>query len=200
MAISLPKFHPSSLIYQHPFIFIITISFLCNFTTAETHSFGRIISPSTLGLNKPQKLSHLRFYFHDIVDGPNQSAFRVAAAPSTNNSPTGFGAVVVMDDALTELPEMGSKVVGRAQGMYALASRSEVGLLMVLNFAFTEGKYNGSNLSVLGRNAANSAVREMPVVGGSGLFRFANGYAQARTHHSTTVEDVVEYNVFVFHY
>ncbi|XP_057425224.1 dirigent protein 22-like [Lotus japonicus] len=186
----------------NPFIFIMTIFFLSHFTTAaETHTFGRTISPATLGLtNKPQKLSHLRFFFHDIIGGPNQTAFRIVEAPATVKSPTRFGAVVMMDNPLTELPELGSKVVGRAQGMYASASMDELGYLMVLNFAFTEGKYNGSNLSVLGRNRVFSAVREMPVVGGSGLFRFAHGYAQARTHFLGELEAVVEYNVYVFHY
>ncbi|MBA0861137.1 hypothetical protein Goshw_024836, partial [Gossypium schwendimanii] len=54
--------------------------------------------------------------------------------------------------------------------------------LMAYNFAFIEGKYNGSNLSVLGRNPVFSAVREMPVIGGSGVFRFARGDAGAKTH------------------
>ncbi|CAN1772854.1 Dirigent protein 22 [Linum perenne] len=60
---------------------------------------------------------------------------------------------------------------------------------MVFNFAFKEGKYNGSNLSVLGRNR-------------SGVFRFARGYAQARTHwiDLKSGDAVVEYNVYVFHY
>ncbi|CAI0402721.1 unnamed protein product [Linum tenue] len=73
---------------------------------------------------------------------------------------------------------------------------------MLFNFAFTEGKYNGSNLSVLGRNGVLSEVREMPVVGGSGLLRFARGYAQARTQERdvNTGDAVVEYNVYVFHY
>ena len=73
---------------------------------------------------------------------------------------------------------------------------------MVLNYAFVEGKYNGSNLSILGRNSALSEVREMPIVGGSGLFRFARGYAQARTHtiDFKTGDAVVEYNVYVLHY
>ncbi|RVX09726.1 Dirigent protein 20 [Vitis vinifera] len=36
-----------------------------------------------------------------------------------------------------------SKLVGRAQEMYASASQKELGLLMVMNFAFREGQYNG---------------------------------------------------------
>lgn len=107
-----------------------------------------------------------------------------------------------MDDPLTFGPEPTSKLVGRAQGIYASASQSELGFLMVLNYVFLEGKYNGSTLSILGHNAALSEVREMPIVGGSGVFRFARGYAQAKT--STfdfkTGDAVVEYNVYVFHY
>lgn len=108
----------------------------------------------------------------------------------------------MMDDALTVAPEPNSKVEGRAQGIYASASQSELGFLMVLTFAFTEGKYNGSALSVLGRNTIESEAREMPIVGGSGLFRWARGYAQAHTHtvNFETGDAVVEYNVYVFHY
>ena len=107
-----------------------------------------------------------------------------------------------MDDPLTVQPELGSKRVGKAQGTYTSASQSEFGLLMVLNFVFTEGKYNGSSLSVLGRNAVAAAAREMPIVGGSGLFRLARGYALARTYtfNTTTLDAVVEYDVYVFHY
>lgn len=108
----------------------------------------------------------------------------------------------MIDDPLTMGPESSSKVVGRAQGFYASASQSEAGLLMVMNFAFMEGKYNGSTLSVLGRNAVFSEVREMPIVGGNGAFRFARGYAQAKTHtfNLKTGDAIVEYNVYVYHY
>nr|CAN61168.1 hypothetical protein VITISV_038109 [Vitis vinifera] len=148
---------------------------------------------------KEEKLSHLHFYFHDIISGPKPTAVRVAEAAMTNKSATMFGAVLMMDDPLTVGPEPSSKLVGRAQGIYASASQEEMGLLMVLNFAFMEGKYNGSTLSVLGRNTIFSKVREMPIVGGSGLFRFARGYAQARTR-TFNLDVVVEYNVYVFHY
>ncbi|KAK6933883.1 Dirigent protein [Dillenia turbinata] len=44
-------------------------------------------------------------------------------------------------------------------------------LLMEMNFAFTEGKYNGSSISILGRNPVFNDVRATPTVGGIGLFR-----------------------------
>lgn len=179
--------------------FIIFFIILIISTFAIAGQFSEVLAPEKLGL-KREKLTHLHFYFHDIVSGTNPSAVRVAQAASTKASQTAFGAVNVMDDALTEAPELNSKVVGRAQGIYASASQSEVGLLMVLNFAFTEGEFNGSALSVLGRNTVFSKVREFPIIGGSGVFRFACGYAQAKTHTlNNTGDAVVEYNVYVFH-
>ncbi|KAJ4977900.1 hypothetical protein NE237_008680 [Protea cynaroides] len=167
----------------------------------SNHGFSRTLSLKSKQL-KREKMSHLHFYFHDIVGGRNPTAIRVAEAPSTKTSATGFGIVTMMDDPLTERPEATSKVVGRAQGIYASASQSEVAFLMTLNFAFMEGKYNGSTLSILGRNTVFSEVREMPVVGGSGLFRFARGYALAKTNwfNITSGDAVVEYNVYVIHY
>ncbi|KAF8411950.1 hypothetical protein HHK36_004508 [Tetracentron sinense] len=165
------------------------------------HGFYRSLSPEKMGLKK-EKLSHLHFYLHDIVSGSNPTAIRVAAAPTTNSSATSFGFVAMMDDPLTEGPEPNSTLVGKAQGFYGSASQNEYGLLMVLNFVFMEGKYNGSTLSVLGRNKPYSKVREMPIVGGSGLFRFARGYAQAQNHlfNLTTGDAIVQYNVYVLHY
>ncbi|KAK8498494.1 hypothetical protein V6N13_025084 [Hibiscus sabdariffa] len=184
------------------FFFLFALFFLSfNLASAKSNGFSNILSPKKLGL-KREKLSHLHFYFHDIVSGRNPTAIRVASAALTNKSETGFGAVVMVDDPLTETPERNSKLVGKAQGIYASAAQHEVGLLMVMNLAFMEGKYNGSSLSLLGRNTVLSTVREMPIVGGSGLFRFARGYAQAKTHTADfkTGDAVVEYNVYVFHY
>ncbi|KAL9150644.1 hypothetical protein ABFS82_11G002500 [Erythranthe guttata] len=164
--------------------------------------FSRELSNEEIMGLKTEKLSHLHFYFHDIVSGRHPTAFRVAESAVTNSSATGFGFMVMIDDPLTLGPNMTSKIVGRAQGIYASADLNNFGLLMVLNYVFTEGKFNGSTLSILGRNAVSSAVREMPIVGGSGVFRFARGYAQARTHQLNfkTGDAVVEYNVYVFHY
>ncbi|XP_010912513.1 dirigent protein 22-like [Elaeis guineensis] len=166
----------------------------------EHYSFLLSQKPATPRVR--QKLSHLRLFWHDLVSGPDPTAVRVAQAASANKSATGFGTLVMIDDALTVGPEPTSKLVGRAQGFFALASKEEKALLMSMNFAFIEGKYNGSTVTILGRNAVFSEVREMPVIGGSGLFRMAQGYAQARTHsfNPKTHDAVVEYNVFVMHY
>lgn len=92
--------------------------------------------------------------------------------------------------------------MGRSQGLYAAASQEEAGLLMVMNFVLLEGKYNGSTITILGRNRVVSKVREMPVIGGSGLFRYARGYVEASTYsfNQTSGDAVVEYNVYVLHY
>ncbi|XP_062173184.1 dirigent protein 22-like [Alnus glutinosa] len=165
----------------------------------EDEGFSRSLDRKLLGLKK-EKLSHFRFYWHDIVSGRNPSA--VMVVPPASNTSTGFGLVSMIDDPLTLGPKLSSKMVGRAQGFYASASQQELSLLMVMNFAFIEGKYNGSTISVLGRNAVFSTVREMPVIGGSGLFRFARGYVQASTHSLDikTGDATVEYNVYVLHY
>ncbi|KAL7596981.1 dirigent protein 22 [Lactuca sativa] len=181
---------------------IFSVLLLSFFLTVESQKFSRNLSQRSLGLRK-QKLSHFRFYFHDIVSGPNATAIRIVEATRTNRTAaTGFGDISMIDNPLTIGPERNSRLVGRAQGMYTSASINEMGLLMVMNYVFVEGKYNGSTLSIVGRNPVMSPVREMPVIGGSGLFRFARGYAEASTHtfNMSNGDAVVEFNVYVFHY
>jgi hypothetical protein len=151
---------------------------------------------------KKEQLSNFNFFFHDILSGRNPTAVPIVPPPS-NTSKTGFGSIVMIDDPLTLGPELSSKTIGKAQGFYGSASQEEFALLMVMNFAFTEGKYNGSTLSIFGRNpGATSKVREFPVIGGSGLFRFARGYALATTHelNLTSGDAIIEYNLYVLHY
>jgi hypothetical protein len=169
--------------------------------TGENHGFARKLDRRLVGLNKKEKLTHIRFYWHDILSGRKPSAVQIVP-PVANASATFFGAINIIDDPLTLGPNLSSKLIGRAQGFYALASQEEVGLLMAMNFAFIDGKYNGSTVTVLGRNPVFSKVREMPVIGGSGLFRFARGYVQIKTYdlNSTTRDATVEYNVYVLHY
>ncbi|CAH2053796.1 unnamed protein product [Thlaspi arvense] len=150
--------------------------------------------------HKEEKLTHLRVYWHDILSGRNPSSIMIQ--PSVSNSSNAFGSITMMDNALTSDVPINSTVVGQAQGFYAGAAQRELGFLMAMNFAFTTGKYNGSTITILGRNTVFSTVREMPVVGGSGIFGFARGYVEARTKwfDQKSGDATVEYNCYVLHY
>uniref|UniRef100_A0A3Q7IHL3 Dirigent protein n=1 Tax=Solanum lycopersicum TaxID=4081 RepID=A0A3Q7IHL3_SOLLC len=66
-----------------------------------------------------------------------------------------------------------STIVDRAQGIYGSADQDSGALLMTLNFC-----YNGSTLSIIGRNAFQN-YREMPIVG---VFQLAQGITNGKTY------------------
>ncbi|CAO2147994.1 unnamed protein product [Urochloa humidicola] len=147
--------------------------------------------------------THIHFFFHDTVSGKSPTSVRVVDPPSSSSSSpmSFFGMVNVMDDPLTEGPEQDSAAVGRAQGLYMGSDQAKLGFFQAMNLVFTSGEHNGSTLALLGRNCPLDAVRELTVVGGTGAFRFARGYAQLRTHwlDFSTGDATVEYDVYVMH-
>lgn len=152
--------------------------------------------------NMTPKHTHIQFYLHDLLSGTNPTVMRVAQSNITSTSPTNFGFIAMADDKLTTGPEPNSTIIGRAQGFYGSACLEEAGLIMTMNLVFTGPDYNGSTLSLLGRNAVFHPYREMPIVGGSGVFRLAKGVATAKTYqfNLTSGDAIVEYNVNVIHY
>ncbi|KAF8019835.1 hypothetical protein BT93_G0509 [Corymbia citriodora subsp. variegata] len=161
-----------------------------------------LTAKSELLTSKPEKLTRFRVYVQDKIAGSNATVAMVAQAATTNQSAASFGLVTVFDDPLTVGPERSSKNVGMVQGMTAFASQSEVALSMSMNFVFTKGKYNRSSLTVVGRNVLSLKVREMPIVGGTGLFRLAWGYVETSTY-SLDLKNgvaVLVYDFSVYHY
>ncbi|GAB2218332.1 hypothetical protein Droror1_Dr00001552 [Drosera rotundifolia] len=153
-------------------------------------------APATL---PSQKLTKFTVYWHDILSGRNPTSIPIIT-PRNNSS--SFGQVQMIDNPLTSSPSPRSTLLGRAQGFYASASKEEVALLMSMNFVFKTGKYNGSTITVMGRNEVLRDVREMAVIGGTGKFRFATGWVEARTKRLDfkTGDAVVEYRCSVLHY
>ncbi|XP_014495544.1 dirigent protein 2 [Vigna radiata var. radiata] len=177
----------------------LNLSLLISLVTA---TYYQSLAPTLMGFRE-DKFTHLHFFFHDVVTGPNPSMVIVAEPNGKAKDALPFGTVVAMDDPLTAGPEPNSKLVGKAQGIYTSISQAEMGLMMVMTMAFTDGDFNGSSISVLARNMIMSEpVREMAIVGGTGAFRFARGYAQARFHSVdfSKGDAIVEYDVFVNHY
>ncbi|XP_004296168.1 PREDICTED: dirigent protein 19-like [Fragaria vesca subsp. vesca] len=176
-------------------------SFSMILVCAEDYEFVKSVNPKFLGLKK-EKLTHIRLYWHDVVDGSNPSAVTIVQPPS-NSSKTRFGLIRMFDNALTQGPDPSSKLLGRAQGFYGFASQEDITLLLSQNFAFVHGKYNGSTITLMGINSIFNKVRELSVIGGSGLFRFARGYALVTTQSfnaSKSEDAIVEYNIYVLHY
>ncbi|KAL2937176.1 Dirigent protein 23 [Bienertia sinuspersici] len=144
----------------------------------------------------------LQFYFHDIVTGDPPSVALIAQPKDANQSTSStFGSLFMADDALTVSPDPNSKLVGRAQGLLGSAAQEEQSLIMGLSFGFVDGVYNGSTVVIFGQNSVMNPVREFPVVGGTGVFRMARGYAIAQTYSAdlTTFNAIVRYIVTVFH-
>ncbi|XP_061350108.1 dirigent protein 21-like [Gastrolobium bilobum] len=184
----------------HSFYFLLSLTLISTHLTTIHGVFSEqshIKLPSDQYLT--EKLTHLHFYYHDIRNDKNPTIVQII--PTPKGVPNGFGSTFVMDDAMTEGPELSSKHVGRAQGLFGLSSLQDLGMTMLTNFVFTEDIYAGSTLSMLGRNPISEENREMPIVGGTGVFRFARGYAIANSVNSVSTPEhfVVEYNVTVYH-
>ncbi|XP_028059374.1 dirigent protein 19-like [Camellia sinensis] len=112
-----------------------------------------------------------------------------------------FGSIYMVDNPLTVTPALNSTVMGRAQGIYGMSSQhDELSLLMTLTYNFITSPYNGSSFSVVGRNPIANEVREMPVIGGTGMFRLARGYCLAKTYSTNQMDAIIGYNVTLLHY
>ncbi|KAG5060528.1 hypothetical protein AAZX31_01G116100 [Glycine max] len=183
---------------------ILSLLVSCNtliYANAEDTGFVGSLDHKALGLKKKDKVSHFRFYFHETFTGSNATTVFVVPPLPQYSSTSSFGAIGVMDNVLTAGPERTSKVVGRVEALAAATSQTEFNLLIFFNFILTQGKYNGSTITVLGRNRISLKVREIPVVGGTGVFRFATGYAETNTiFFDPQTRSTIEYNIYVSHY
>ncbi|KAL3613969.1 hypothetical protein CASFOL_042043 [Castilleja foliolosa] len=146
-----------------------------------------------------EKVVKLHFYVQDVLGGDSPTVYEVARASITSDSPSSFGQVRVLDDLLTTKPDKNSTRIGRIQGLITSADLETTALAMNLNFVFTSGEYDGSTISILGRNQIMNPERELAVVGGTGTFRFARGYAITRlySYDVETSYGVLEYTLYV---
>lgn len=146
-----------------------------------------------------EQATELHFYVHDVRSGPNATLYGVASASITDTSPTSFGRINVFDDRVTSAPEIDSPEVARAQGTTTSADLEVQAFTMNLNFFLKAGEFNGSTVSIVGRNQFADAQRELTVAGGAGAFRYARGYAITSTysHDDATNYSVLEYTVYL---
>lgn len=139
------------------------------------------------------------FYLHDNLSGSNVTAVPVAGLNGSSSNAGKFGTLVTISDVITRRPEISESdsdnIIGRAQGMY-VDTNPVTGLdfLMVFTLIFEDKMYRGSTLEFQGTDRFSQPRREFAVVGGTGKFRFARGYAVANTESLSGVNAIIKFN------
>ncbi|WOL05563.1 dirigent protein 2-like [Canna indica] len=154
--------------------------------------FLLLLLPMSITLVAAADDIHLHFFFHEKVAGtPNATSIAVV-------DKGGFGTLKVYDNALRVTAELDSAIIGRGQGMGAYSTLTSVGgALTVMNLVFTAGEYSGSTLALMGVFTMGS-VSERSIVGGSGQFRLARGYALTKVVSPTgATTTVAEFDVYL---
>lgn len=177
------------------FLFFLLVGVLVSLPApAQAHGLGK------------EKVTHLHFYLHDVISGDKPTAVQIAQPNVTLGvqSATPFGTVFAINDPITSLPVINpTTIVGDAQGIYVSTGLEKLGLVMMVDFGFTHGKFNGSSFSVMSRNPVMEGTgREVAVVGGRGKFRFGRGSARLTTYYLNPAngDAIIEFNVTILHY
>ncbi|KAL2239517.1 dirigent protein 10 [Sesamum indicum] len=113
-----------------------------------------------------------------------------------------FGTMTVFDDELTEGHELGSGLVGKAQGFYISSSEDGTSQTMAFTVMFTSGSYADS-LSFFGVHRTAVAESHLAVMGGTGKYVNAKGFATVKTfpaanqHETDGVETLLQITVIL---
>ena len=113
----------------------------------------------------------------------------------------------MVDDELTESHELGSAVMGRAQGFYLASSLDGTSQTVALTALFHGGGHDHvveDSISFFGVHRTATGESPIAVVGGTGKYENAKGYATVETiHHQedqhTTdgVDTLIHFSVYL---
>ncbi|XP_059660615.1 dirigent protein 25-like [Cornus florida] len=95
-----------------------------------------------------------------------------------------FGTMTVFDDELTEGHELGSGLVGKAQGFYVASSEDGSSQAMAFTAMFVSGSYVDS-LSFFGVHRTAASESQLAIMGGTGKYVNAKGFATVKTFPAT---------------
>ncbi|KAL8091326.1 hypothetical protein AgCh_040430 [Apium graveolens] len=87
-----------------------------------------------------------------------------------------FGTMTVIDDELTEGHELGSRLLGKAQGFYVFSSGDGNCQTMAITTMFKDGGYSDS-LSFFGVHRTVVSESQLAIMGGTGKYVNAKGFA-----------------------
>lgn len=126
-----------------------------------------------------------------------------------------FGSLTVFDDELTEGQELGSAVIGKAQGFYLASSLDGTSQTIAVTVLLSHGGGGAGGqqhhdqtvvedaISFFGVHRTASHESQIAVVGGIGKYENAKGYAtlgslhQEDQHTTDGVDTILEFSVYL---
>ncbi|KAI4384455.1 hypothetical protein MLD38_002610 [Melastoma candidum] len=142
---------------------------------------------------------------NNVVSGGNNQPFVTAGVlPSgATLEKLMFGSITVFDDELTEGHELGSAVVGRAQGFYLASSLDGTSQTIAITAILHGGDHGvDDSISFFGVHRTASPDSQIAIVGGTGKYEHAKGYASVVTlpiedqHTTDGVDTIAEFTVY----
>ncbi|GLT66910.1 hypothetical protein SLA2020_392500 [Shorea laevis] len=149
---------------------------------------------------------------NNVLNNQNQPFVTAGQLPTGSLQRLMFGTITVIDDELTEGHELGSAVIGRAQGFYLASSIDGTSQTIALTVLLHGGETEHNNheiedtISFFGVHRTATPESQVAVVGGTGKYENARGYATVGANHhedqhmTDGVDTILNFNVFLTDY
>ncbi|KAG8390658.1 hypothetical protein BUALT_Bualt01G0106500 [Buddleja alternifolia] len=165
--------------------------------------------PFLVGLNGSPTNTLIQSNGNNVVAGNNNQAFVTAG-----QLPAGltlqqlmFGSITVVDNEITEGHELGSGVLGKIQGFYLTSSSDGSSHTVALTAMFHGGGDHDHEIvdtvSFFGVHRTATPISDIAIVGGSGKYENAKGFATFETlphqdqHTTDGVETITHFTLYL---
>lgn len=178
----------------------------------NSNNINSVINPNTAplltGLGGAQTTTVIQ-----NTNGNSNDALSTNSLPfvTAGNLPPGaalqhlmFGTITVVDDELTESHELGSAVIGKAQGFYLASSldgtSQTLSLTVLLDREHDHHDTLDDAISFFGVHRTASHASQIAVIGGTGKFEHAKGYAIVETLHNQNNQHITDGQDTILHF
>jgi hypothetical protein len=144
---------------------------------------------------------------NNVANGNNQPFVTAGNLPAGSAlQKLMFGSITVVDNELTEGHELGSAVIGKAQGFYLASSMDGTSHTMAFTVLLHGGENHGDvedTISFFGVHRTATADSQIAIIGGTGKYENAKGYATVETlpqvdqHTTDGVDTIMHFNVYL---
>ncbi|KAL2249232.1 UNVERIFIED_CONTAM: Dirigent protein 9 [Sesamum indicum] len=163
--------------------------------------------PSLVGLNGSPTNTLVQSNGNNVVASNNQAFVTAGQLPAgLTLQQLMFGTVTVVDNEITEGHELGTSVLGRAQGFYMVSSSDGSSHTVALTVAFHGGEHDHEILdtvSFFGVHRTATPISHIAIVGGTGKYENAKGYATIETlphedqHTTDGLETITHFTLYL---